>query len=190
MRERREHGGNYLTGVLTLLISFDRSLLPALQEGCKSVTRRRIANSSGVQESPGRYAFAGMEEGTALFHETGAGDGATIQIHCPFGMAGQLLRVQEAPSLLLRVVGVRAERVRGMTEADALAEGLVEYLPEEAQPAAGRWFGLWGMPATSRPHASGIEAFRSLLTTFYPMAWELNEWMWVVDFERVLPAAC
>ena len=173
----------------TLLISFDRSLLPALQEGRRTVTRRRIASSSGVQEVPGRYAFAGMEEGTALFYATGAGDRTTGRVQCPFGAAGQLLRVQESPSLLLRVVRVRAEPVCEMTEADALAEGLMECLPAEAQPVVGRGFGLWGMPATCRPYASGIEAFRSLLASFYPMAWERNEWMWVVEFERMLPAA-
>lgn len=171
-----------------LPISFDRSLLPALQEGRKTVTRRRIANAFGLQEAPGGYALAGMEAGAALFHGAGAGDSATIRVHCPFGEVGQLLRVQEAPGLVLRVVRVRAEPVRGMTEADALAEGLVECRRGGAQPGTGRCFGLWGMPATCRPHASGVEAFRSLLATFYPMAWERNEWMWVVEFERVLSA--
>jgi len=175
--------------VRTLLISFDRSLLPALNEGRKTVTRRRISRASGLQEAPECHAFAGMEAGMALFNVTGAGDGTTVRIHCPFGVPGQLLRVPEAPGLTLRVVRVRAEPVRGVTEADALAEGLVECLRGEAQPAAGRWFGLWGMPDTGRPHASGVEAFRSLLTTFYPTAWERNEWMWVVEFERVLLAA-
>ena len=175
--------------MLPLLISFDRSLLPALHEGCKTVTRRRIASSFRLQEAPERYAFAGMEAGTALFHETGAGEGTTVRIPCPFGEPGQLLRVQEAPDLVLQVIRVRAEPVRGMREADARAEGLVEYRRGEAPPAAGRWFGVWGMPATGQPHASGVEAFRSLLATFYPTAWERNEWMWVLEFERVQSAA-
>lgn len=172
----------------TLLISFAPALLPALQEGRKTVTRRRIA-SSLLQEAPEGYAFAGMEDGMALFNATGAGYETVLRIHCPFGVPGQLLRVQEAPGLALRVVRIRAEPVRGMTEADALAEGMVEYRQGGAQPAGGRWFGLWGMPATGRQHASGVEAFRSLLTTFYPTAWVRNEWMWVVEFERVLTAA-
>jgi hypothetical protein len=175
--------------MLPRLISFDRSLLPALHAGRKTVTRRRIASSFRLQESPEGYAFVGMEAGTALFHGTGAGERATVRIPCPFGEPGQLLRVQEAPGLALRVIRVRAEPVRGITEADAWAEGLVECLPGEAHPGAGRWFGLWGMPATCRPHASGVEAFGALLTTFYPAAWARNEWMWVVEFARVLPAA-
>jgi hypothetical protein len=179
----------YLTGMLPLLISFDRSLLPALYEGRKTATRRRISSSFGLQEAPACYAFAGMEAGTALFHGTGAGERATVRIHCPFGEPGQLLRVQEAPGLVLRVIRVRAESVRRITETDARAEGLVECLRSGAHPAAGRWFGVWGMPATCRPHTSGVEALRALLTTFYPTAWERNEWMWVVEFERVRSAA-
>lgn len=98
-----------------------------------------------------------------------------------------MLQVQEAPDLAVRVLRVWAEPVRAITEAGAAAEGMVECPGVGPQPGDGRGFGLWGVPATCRPHATGVAAFRALLATFYPAAWQRNEWMWVVEFERVRP---
>jgi hypothetical protein len=143
--------------------------------------------TAGLQEPARGYAFAGLQAGEALFHGRGAGERPAIRVACPFDGPGQLLRVLEAPDLVLRVRRVRAEPVRELTEADAAAEGIVECQRDGGRPGAGRWFGVWGVPATCRPHATGVAAFRALLATFYPTAWARNEWVWVVEFERVQP---
>lgn len=160
-------------------------MLAAVQAGRKTVTRRRLPADSPMQQEPDRYRFVGLgAQGTALFEDRQTTQPTRLPpVPLPFGAAGELLRVQEAPSLVLQIVGVQAEQVRCLSEADAMAEGI------RARLAAGppQWGGV-------EPHAtqadafcwysSPIAAFRGLLDSIYPSAWARNEWVWVIEFAR------
>ena len=76
-----------------------------------------------------------------------------------------------ASRLTLRVTSVRVERLQAITDADALAEGMVALVPDEPQGWSPRntFAGLW----------DAINGKRA--------AWADNPFVWVVGFERVTP---
>ena len=165
------------------IISFAPALLAAVRTGHKTVTRRRIAHA-GLQASPAGYAFDGMHAGEAFFEAVPPGEVGGEHIRCPFGEAGEWLRIQEDPRLLLHIKGIRAEPVRDITEAEALAEGIVAYsLPAGDERGSDPQYGMAGEPAARPLQPSAVAAFHLLLNSFYPTAWERNEWVWVVDFQ-------
>lgn len=144
-------------------ISFAPALLAAVRTGHKTVTRRRIVHP-GLQATPARYAFGGLHADEAHF-EAVLSSGRAERITCPFGQPGDWLRVVEEPALLLHIGHIRAEPVRAITEAGALAEGVREQLDEQGRPV------------------SAVAAFARLLGSFYPTAWARNEWVWVIEFQ-------
>ena len=79
---------------------------------------------------------------------------------------------REAARLFLRVTGVRVERLRAITEEDAINEGV---------PCCTGNGGVYPNAATS---------FRVLWDSVYSKrgyGWEQNPWVWVIDFERCPP---
>ena len=164
-------------------ISFNPAMLAAVRAGRKTVTRRRLPPDSALQQAPARYRFAGLSADGALFDDLQTTPPTQLPpVPLPFGPPGELLRVQEDPALVLHVVGVRAEPVRCLSAADALAEGIVAH-PDPGPP---QWGGV--EPDAARPGAfrwydSPIEAFRGLLNSIYPSAWARNEWVWVIEFK-------
>ena len=76
-----------------------------------------------------------------------------------------------ASRILLEVVAVRVERVQDISEADALAEGMLleeKWTPDLRYPARAAYAKLW----------DEINAKRG-----YP--WAANPWVWVVEFKRL-----
>lgn len=69
-----------------------------------------------------------------------------------------------AARLLLRVTGVRAERLQDISESDCIAEGI------EGSPYKERYAKAW-------------EFYKANPDT----GWSYNPWVWVVEFERVEP---
>ena len=79
-----------------------------------------------------------------------------------------------ASRITLEVTGVRVERLQEISEADAIAEG-VNVHPDHH-----------GKPRTSI--YSPVQAYRDLWESINgPGSWDLNPWVWVVEFERVQP---
>lgn len=165
-------------------ISFNPAMLAAVRAGRKTVTRRRLPPDLSVQQQPGRYCYRGLTEVGAMFEQVDA-PGLPAPVPCPFGPPGTVLAVLEDPALRLQVVSIRAEQVRCLTEADAVAEGIYSLErpgqvvwggvePDPAAPGAFRWY--------TSPRA----AFQGLLNSIYPTAWARNEWVWVIAF-RCLP---
>lgn len=75
--------------------------------------------------------------------------------------------------LTLEVTGVRVERVRDISEADAIAEG--------AEPAPCTASGC------SLPHVHGYAKLWDSLYERGGPAWGANPWVWVVEFRKVTP---
>jgi hypothetical protein len=81
-----------------------------------------------------------------------------------------------ASRITLRVTGVRVERVQGISNVDAIAEGAMEWAAEQETPVRDLtcsdarlvFLQLW----------DSINAKRGF-------GWEANPWVWVVAFERV-----
>ncbi|WBA43085.1 hypothetical protein [Hymenobacter canadensis] len=165
-------------------ISFNPAMLAAVLAGHKTVTRRRLSPLLPVQQEPGRYCFRRLTGSGAWFEDRQEPGQMLPPVPCPFGPAGAVLRVQEAPDCLLRVVGIRVEQVGSITEAQARLEGV------RARRQRGRV--QWGGVAPDAQavdglqwHDSAVGAFQELFESIYPAAWARNEWVWVLEFERL-----
>lgn len=164
------------------LISFNYAMLAAVRAGRKTVTRRRLSLEL-LQQEPGRYQYHGLKEAGGLFEDLYT---ATMlpPVLCPFGQPADLLQVQEESTLVLQVVSIRAEQVRSLIYADVLAEG-IDSIEREGQLY---WGGVEPAPGAAGGfhwYESPTAAFRGLLDSIYPAAWERNEWVWVVEFVRI-----
>lgn len=86
---------------------------------------------------------------------------------------------REAARTFLEVTAVRAERLQDITEADAIAEGLVEWSDPPRMPR--KHYGLTHADVwETDPRA----AFRRVWESIYgPDAWDRNDWVWVTEFE-------
>ncbi|MBD2717289.1 hypothetical protein KBK19_19775 [Microvirga sp. STR05] len=169
------------------LISFNPAMLAAVHAGRKTVTRRRLWPELPPQQDPGRYRYHGLAEAGAVFEDLLTST-MLAPVPCPFGQPGDVLQVQEDPTLQLRIASIRAEQVRSLSEADALAEGVNSAEHEGSM----RWGGVEPDPDAAgsfRWYSSPVAAFQGLLTSIYPAAWDRNEWMWVVAFNRVVHEA-
>lgn len=86
-----------------------------------------------------------------------------------------------ASRITLAVTGVRAERLRNISEADARAEGIAEFI------------GGWACLHDDAPQIAGAtpqEGFRHLWSRINgPDAWAANPWVWVVSFQAARKAA-
>ena len=78
-----------------------------------------------------------------------------------------------ASRITLEVTGVRVERLQDISEADAMAEGVHYSLLEKIQAGQDRW---------------ARHAYKKLWETINGSdSWDLNPWVWVVEFKRVSP---
>ena len=190
-------------------ILFTASMVRALLDGSKTQTRRVVKlphqNPLGKWES---FDWGGPNGGrtaqgeTVPFQQTIAHTRTGEIICCPYSQPGDRLWVREAwmpvehdvqpyryratnPSYIgkwkpsihmpriasritLDVVSVRVERLRDISRGDAMGEGCP--FPNMAQGDDPRqWYAdLW----------SQING---------PGSWELNPWVWVVEFKRIAP---
>jgi hypothetical protein len=81
-----------------------------------------------------------------------------------------------ASRITLDIGGVRVERLQDISEADALAEGIVQLKD-----------GGYGLPAGEHYHsADPRQSYLSLWETINgPGSVEANPWVWVVEFKRL-----
>ena len=76
---------------------------------------------------------------------------------------------KEATRILLRVTGIRVDRLRNMVLGDILLEGLHE--ADIYEETWNRWHQTWN--STIKPADLAL------------YGWEANPWVWVIGFERV-----
>lgn len=80
-----------------------------------------------------------------------------------------------ASRILLEVTAVRVERLQDITEAQAIAEGILR--------AGSGWLGYEGGPWFASP----IGAFRSLWESIHGTdSWDANDYVWVIEFRRLI----
>lgn len=92
-----------------------------------------------------------------------------------------------ASRLTLEVQAVRVERLQAISEADAVAEGVIH----DPDPLIGADF--WVQLPTDRSggqagYSTAREAFRALWEAISgPESWAADPWIWVVTFRRIQP---
>lgn len=92
-----------------------------------------------------------------------------------------------ASRITLEITSVRVERLQDISEADALAEGIVE-CPIPADDEGPRRIGYVVGPDDGKSGLSvtAVEAYRNLWESINgPGSWDANPWVWVVEFRRV-----
>lgn len=96
----------------------------------------------------------------------------------PHGWRPSIHMPRLASRILLEITGVRVERLQEISEADAIAEGIID--------GGKYWYGNPGKPA--HKIAGPVNAYRDLWESINgPGAWAANPWVWVIEFKRVTP---
>ncbi|MFA4145455.1 morphogenetic protein [Enterobacter hormaechei] len=86
-----------------------------------------------------------------------------------------------ASRITLEITGVRIERLNGISEADAEAEGIDMDALADSQDC---YDCIAGHNMTGRPTATG--AFKYLWESIYGSdSWRANPWVWVIEFKRI-----
>lgn len=159
-------------------ILFNSAMFRAVVEGRKSQTRR-IIKPQEIHPDFGRpdmeKAWVDNSFGTPCLKVPHLGDEEVMQrIHCPYGYAGDLMVGRETgPELrgdgvALEITGVRIERLRDISDEDAVAEGVDLGCPEHE---------------ADQPLPTML--FERLWDSIYGEgAWERNPWVWVINFSR------
>lgn len=94
---------------------------------------------------------------------------------------------RDASRITLEITSVRVERLQDISEADAMAEGIVE-CPIPADDEGPRRIGYMVGPDDGKSGLSvtPIQAYRDLWESINgPDSWTTNPWVWVVEFKRL-----
>ena len=92
-----------------------------------------------------------------------------------------------ASRITLEVTGVRVERLQDISEADAMAEGIVE-CPIPADDEGPRRVGYMVAPDDGKSglDVTPIHTYRKLWESINgPESWDANPWVWVIEFKRL-----
>ena len=82
--------------------------------------------------------------------------------------------------IVLEITNIRVERVQDISEDDAIADGGLEAMVDDA---------IWIIPGTEDGVTRTPEyAFESIWNAFYSahgLGWDANPWVWVIEFKMV-----
>lgn len=87
--------------------------------------------------------------------------------------------------LVLEVTEVRVERLQDISEADALAEGIIEYEPTDEDPAEFSY--VEGGDIFSGAHEAYRYLWHRINGETGPNSWAANPWVFAISFVRVTP---
>jgi hypothetical protein len=105
--------------------------------------------------------------------------------HVPFRWRPSIHMPRSACRILLEVVSVRVERLQDISETDSIAEGVRQH--DERR----RWVNECALSDGKRHFsASAYDMYHQLwddLNAKRGHGWDVNPWVWVVEFKRVTP---
>jgi hypothetical protein len=91
-----------------------------------------------------------------------------------------------ASRINLEITGVRVERLKDISEQDAIAEG-VKLRPRAISPSESEPF-YWDYMRDEPAYRTARDSFASLWESINgPGSWDSNPWVWVIEFRRVQP---
>ena len=180
-------------------ISFNTDMVRAILDGQKTVTRRGVKPQPfDVRQQEDAKCWCGhfvAENGKVLTDKPPYTTGDILYARESFwkrpsgkysyradytGASGWKWRPsihmpREAARIFLRVTGVRVERLRDMTEQDAIKEGCEQgYIDADVNrtiPAISAFEEIWDR--TIKPVDRAV------------YGWAANPWVWVIEFERI-----
>ncbi|OBU04811.1 hypothetical protein [Morganella psychrotolerans] len=85
-----------------------------------------------------------------------------------------------ASRISLEITNVHVERLKDISEEDAIAEGIItgRYGNE------GNWLNGFYIPGNNQPHQTAKSAYRELWQSIYGEgSWFSNPWVWVIEFK-------
>lgn len=86
---------------------------------------------------------------------------------------------RDASRITLEIISVRVERLQGISEADAQAEGCT-------QNHNGYYWGGPHAVSGLKQMATAVSAYRDLWQSINgPDSWDLNPWVWCISFRRI-----
>lgn len=95
------------------------------------------------------------------------------------GWSPSIFMPKEACRLFLKITSIRVERLQGISEQDAIAEGVRKYENRIIQTKYKDY-------VNARPTSSAVESFETLWQSVYGReSWDANPWVWVIEFERI-----
>ncbi len=102
------------------------------------------------------------------------------------GWQSSLFMPREAARILLKVTNIRVERLQDITETDAMDEGALR-IPNtpEYQKAFDAAVAAKEKPPLGETPRQRFARLWDSLNTERGYGWDLNPWVWVVEFERV-----
>jgi len=92
---------------------------------------------------------------------------------------------KEAARIWLEVVSVRVERLKDISEQDAIAEGIYRW-PDEMEIIGGtyKWY-----DSTLKRTRGGVDPKTSFMSLWRdingPESWDANPWVWVIEFKQI-----
>jgi hypothetical protein len=104
--------------------------------------------------------------------------------HIPFRWRPSIHMPRAMSRITLEVTGVRVERLQDISGPDAVAEGL------KRLPATGRYVVEQGEQYFGGASHDACEVYAGLwdqLNAARGYGWDVNPWVWVVDFKRIKP---
>jgi hypothetical protein len=154
-------------------ISFSSPMVDAILENRKSITRRIIKPQPTLIENSQRWFWS---ENSAVSASREWWEYMDTLKMCPYGQIGDRLWVKEtfcladhstrwASRILLEIINIKVEKIRDISTEDCIKEG---------------WPGL--------PIAKHLSErwFQDLWESIYgPRSWELNPWVWAIEFRVV-----
>jgi len=168
-------------------ILFSTTMVQAILNGSKTMTRRVVKNFAATYECPygqigdvlwvretHQYTDASLNFQPGYVYKATDPDWETMEgwkwnpsIHMP----------KAACRLWLKVTNVRVERLQDISEEDAIAEGIERINPE----------GLLAFKSYAVDYPATVFPYVSFQTLWHKIngreSWEANPWVWVIEFE-------
>lgn len=180
-------------------INFNTEMVQAILGNRKFQTRRPIKGKFPWLENPKEYyevdfydrdyfAEVAVYQKNGIFgwYENEYPDEGMIKFKCPYGEIGDRLKVVEKENgiivedffeenQIIEITGIRVERLKEITEEDAIAEGMT---PELAVKL------LTGKDYL--PYCIMVGGIKMLWNSIYGKdAWDKNDWIWVIEFKKI-----
>lgn len=91
-----------------------------------------------------------------------------------------------ASRITLEIIHVRVERLQGIIEQDAIAEGVKTNAQNGIDDYNGEWWNYTAVDFDDYPCSSAVESYETLWTSINgPESWAQNPFVWVISFVKV-----